>query len=157
MPLMRTKQHVLYSLAATAAVALGLLALPASGAEPESPKGGQDPALFLSIWGLEGEAAKSCSSETDVRGFLETVGIAVGDSEREKRFSDVVESLATEKPQCFLAAANSMQPRTLKIMIERFLAKPRQRSSKEIEKSLAGYWSSGSYAKIRAIYFESRR
>ena len=104
-----------------------------------------------------GEAAKSYKSQTDARNFLETAGVVAGDLEHSKVFADVVESLATERPMCFLSAANSMQPRALKTMIEQFLARPRQHSPKDIEASLAKYWEKGPYAKIRELYFEARR
>jgi ABC-type hemin transport system substrate-binding protein len=150
-------QHILFRLAAVATLASGLMMYPSIAAEPNGPKGRQDPALFWTIWGLEGEAAKACKTETEARNFLETAGGVAGDPEHSKVFADVVESLATENPTCFLSAANSMEPQALRIMIDQFLAHPRRHSSKDIEASLAKYWEKGPHAKIRKLYFEARR
>lgn len=140
-------------LLALSAVLYSAFSYPAFGSVPSDE--GQD--LGWAIWGSLSEAAKSCKRETNTRDFLGTAGMVVGDPEHSKVFSDVVESLATENPGCFLSAANSLQPRELKLVIENFLAKPIQHSPKEIEASLAKYWEQDVYANIRRLYLEARQ
>ena len=148
--LVRRIQHILKMLALAAIL---LSAQPTFGAEQTS----EGKALFWTIWGVLSESAKSCKSETDARDFLDTAGMVVGDPGHSKVFSNVVETLAIENPTCFLSAANSLQPRALKTMIEYFLARPKQHSPKDIEQALAKYWEQGTYSKIQQVYLEARQ
>jgi hypothetical protein len=125
---------------------------PSFGAEPA----GENQALFWQLWGLLAETAKACNTEDNTRSFLDTAGMVVDDPEHSKVFSNVVESLAMEKPQCFLSAANSQNPRELQTMIEHFLAHPKFHSSMDIEASLQKYWGHGAYAKIHEVYLDAR-
>ena len=142
---------------AVAAVIGLIFAYHANGKEPEGSSGSEGNALKWTIWVALGEAAKSCKSEADARNFFDTVGMVVSVPEKAEVFSDVVETLAIEKPLCFLSAAASMEPRNLRLMVDHFLAHPKQHSTKDIEVSLANYWNQAQYSKIRNIYFESNK
>lgn len=116
---------------------------------------GQD--LGWAIWSALSESAKSCKSEGDTSNFLDTGSMVIGDPVHSKVYSNVVETLAMENPQCFLSSANSLQPRALKLLIERFLTKPKKHSIKEIEISLSKHWEQSSYSKFLKVYMEARQ
>lgn len=138
---------------AFAAVLFCAFACPTLSAEPNYDR----EELFWGIWQAMSVAAKSCEREDDARNFLETAGMAIGNPDASDTFSDVVEHLAVEKPMCFLSAASSLRSPELKLVVERFLARPTQHSSKDIEESLARYWNQDAFTKFRQLYIDARR
>jgi hypothetical protein len=83
--------------------------------------------------------------------------MVLGDPEKTRAFADVVESLAAERPACFLNAASGIRPRELRMVVTQFLAKPRHRTPKDLEQALSQHWNQSQFEQIRQLYMQARK